>query len=132
MKIGSKTTLKMLLLSVGCNFLIFSLPALAGYTKCKSLDPSGSLYCFKIGDRGILVTKVAEMLRRLGYYDGNSSNKFDNKLKKSVIKFQKNYNLKLADGVIGTGTLSKMCTLAGSSKAVNDCFFEFRIGRGED
>jgi peptidoglycan hydrolase-like protein with peptidoglycan-binding domain len=48
-------------------------PAQAGYTRCK-LGANRGYFCFKLGDRGQLVSEFIEDLRCAGYYHvGNDS-----------------------------------------------------------
>ncbi len=55
----------------------------------------------KSGDVGSDVLKVQKALKKLGYFHDWPSGKFQDNLKKSVIKFQKDNNIKV------TGTVNK-------------------------
>jgi hypothetical protein len=132
--------------SLGLTTLLFNPPANAGYSKCRNNpDPNISPYCFKRGDRGSLIKKVSEHLEEIGYFKGNSTDKFDSKLQKSVINFQKDYRLKASDGIIGNETLLQICKVrvrgckpndsrmcyAGSPRMVIGCLSDFN-SQGED
>jgi len=61
----------------------------------------------KRGDRGSHVTRVQQMLLRLGYLNGEADGVFGAQTEKSVKQFQKDMGL-VADGVVSTAVLDEL------------------------
>ena len=57
----------------------------------------------KKGNSGFEVTWLSKKLKKLGFYDGKATKVFNNRLKKAVMRFQKEHKLKV-DGVVGKET----------------------------
>jgi peptidoglycan hydrolase-like protein with peptidoglycan-binding domain len=118
----------------------------SSYTKCKNTVENINKYCFQRGDRGTYITSISNLLKELGYYQGKPTNDFNLTVKKSVVKFQKEYRLEVANGIVENNTLLKMCQAArkgcspnagsgcymGSPRLVVACLNKFKDEKEQD
>lgn len=73
----------------------------------------------QLGSKSELVKNVQKQLWSLGYYDGNWSGVFDNKMWLAVKEFQKDNGLKV-DGIIGKATWAALTGLPSDKNEVNE------------
>ncbi len=78
---------------------------------CNAYASSGTL---KKGDNSQEVVKVQQMLKKLGYFEGDCTGYFGDITEKAVIAFQKDYKL-TADGKVGPATLNKLTSLTAAT-----------------
>ena len=71
-------------------------------TKITTVSPAAGA-TMKAGSTGALVGELQQRLKALGYYKGETTDKYDTATKNAVAAFQKKNNLK-ADGVAGAAT----------------------------
>jgi peptidoglycan hydrolase-like protein with peptidoglycan-binding domain len=62
----------------------------------------------------INIYDLKEMLKKLGFYQGEINNKFNEELAASISKFQEKYHVTPIDGTCGPKTLSKLREIIAS------------------
>ncbi|MCU0565312.1 MAG: peptidoglycan-binding protein [Oculatellaceae cyanobacterium Prado106] len=76
-------------------------------TTAATPTPSPSSDVVQFGDRSNAVSQVQDLLRRAGYFNGQSTGFFGTVTQDSVIRFQRDRQL-TADGVVGRSTLTAL------------------------
>jgi hypothetical protein len=101
---------------LGSAIFINPKPARAEYTTCASSDR----LCLRKGDSGAIIQSLVSDLRKAGYYNGKSTNRFNSEVESAVKAFQTDYqhikndtsgrhpDLDI-DGIVGQETVMRLC-----------------------